>query len=144
MEGDPSTGTISENMVRSVERYPSETIVVVHAKLRKAPKRVNNASIHDYELEVYEIHKVTSLTENVPFTVYDAENISRDREDIEDDEDENATLSDETPRDTPRTSQDTSRVSPDKLSRSEWANPRPNCTILKSGIGSIDTLKQHR
>ena len=95
--------------------------MVVHAKLRKAPNRVKNATIHDYELEVYEVHKVTSLTENVPFTVYDAENINRDKEDVEDEEDiEDASLlSDETPKSpesgTPRASQDVSRISTDKL-----------------------------
>ena len=77
-------------MVRSVEHYPSETIVVVIARVRKAPKRVKNATVHDYELEVWEVHKVGELTENVPFTVYDAENINRDREDIEDEDDESA------------------------------------------------------
>lgn len=79
-------------MVRSVEHYPSETIVVVHAKLRKAPKRVKNATIHEHELEVYEVHKVGDLTENVPFTVYDAENINRDRIDDEDDDEDEGSL----------------------------------------------------
>jgi len=71
-------------MVRSIEHYPSETIVVVHAKVRKALQKVKNATIHDYEFEVYEVHRVTELSENVPFTVYDAENINRDKEDRED------------------------------------------------------------
>jgi hypothetical protein len=102
-------------MVRSVEHYPSETIVVVHAKLRKAPKRVKNATIHDYELEVYEVHKVGDLTENVPFTVYDAENINRDREDVDDDEEDEGSLfpgtsDNNTPVEgTPRASQELSR-----------------------------------
>lgn len=99
-------------MVRSVERYPSETIVVVHGKLRKAPKPVKNATIHDYELDVYEVHKLATLTENVPFTVYDAENINRDKDDAEDDVDD---AEEETPADTPRQSQDLSRFSVDKL-----------------------------
>lgn len=92
-------------MVRSVEHYPSETIVVVHAKLRKAMKRVKNATIHDYELEVIEVHKVGDLTEHVPFTVYDAENINRDRDDMEDEEDAESSLypsASDTPKDTPR------------------------------------------
>jgi hypothetical protein len=94
-------------MVRSVERYPSETIVVVHAKLRKAPKRIINATIHDYELEVYEVHKLANLAENVPFTVYDAENINRDVEDKDDEEDDDA--EDETPSMSPRMSQEMER-----------------------------------
>lgn len=103
-------------MVRSVERYPSETIVVVHAKLRKAPKRIKNATVHDYELEVYEVHKVSNLTENVPFTVYDAENINRDKEEGEEEGDD----TEDTPSDTPRQSGDWSRISSDQaLSRSK-------------------------
>ncbi len=105
-------------MVRSVEHYPSETIVVVHAKLRKAPKPVKNATIHDYELEVYEVHKVGDLTENVPFTVYDAENINRDREEDEDLDDDAGSLGilsgDDTPSESPRQSSDLSRLSLDK------------------------------
>lgn len=99
-------------MVRSVERYPSETIVVVHGKLKKAPKPVKNATIHDYELEVYEVHKVGNLTESVPFTVYDAENINRDKDDGEDEVDD---AEEETPADTPRQSGEWSRFSTDKL-----------------------------
>ncbi|KAG4429325.1 hypothetical protein IFR05_015193, partial [Cadophora sp. M221] len=104
---EDNIGTISEQMVRSVEHYPSETIVVVHAKLRKALKRVKNATVHDYELEVYEVHKVGNLTEHVPFTVYDAENINRDRDDVEDDDDAESSLypsAADTPKDTPRDS----------------------------------------
>ncbi|TVY24926.1 Aspartate--tRNA ligase, cytoplasmic [Lachnellula hyalina] len=89
---EDNTGTISEQMVRSVEHYPSETIVVVYALLRKAPHRIKNATIHDYELEVYEIHKVTELTENVPFTVYDAENINRDTEDVDEEDVEDSSI----------------------------------------------------
>jgi hypothetical protein len=107
-------------MVRSVEHYPLETIVVVFAKLRKAVKKVKNASVHDYEFEVYEVHKVGNLTEHVPFTVYDAENINREKEDLDEDVDELSIpgVGDETPKsptdsvkDSPRVSQDISRTS---------------------------------
>jgi aspartyl/asparaginyl-tRNA synthetase len=122
LEGEDNVGTIPERMVRSVEHYPTETIVVVHGKLRKAPQRVKNATIHDYELDVYEVHKVSNLTENVPFTVYDAENINRDKEDVAEDnvddaEEETPVLS---PSDgTPRASQELSRLSQELMSRSE-------------------------
>jgi hypothetical protein len=118
-------------MVRSVERYPSETIVVVHAKLRKAPKRIINATIHDYELEVYEVHKLANLAENVPFTVYDAENINRDVEDKDDEEDDDA--EDETPSMSPRMSQEMERkveriLEDNSAGRSaEPPTPRPRC-----------------
>ena len=119
-------------MVRSVEHYPSETIVVVYGLLRKAAQRVKNATIHDYELEVYEIHKVGDLTENVPFTVYDAENINRDKEEVDDEELEDSSLlsGNDTPDGTksptdaksPRISTDLSRFSIDKwTSRSEYS-----------------------
>ncbi len=133
-EGEENQGTISEQMVRSVEHYPTETIVVVIARVRKAPKRVKNATIHDHELEVWEVHKVGELTENVPFTVYDAENINRDKEDVEDDDDDSSmsnlypsngdTPAEGTPKvggtpknGTPRTSTDLSRFSLDSKAR---------------------------
>lgn len=74
-------------MVRAVEHYPPETIVAVQGKLRKSVKRVKNAAVHDYEIEVHEVHKIGDLSEHVPFTVYDAENINRDTEDKEEDDD---------------------------------------------------------
>jgi aspartyl-tRNA synthetase len=112
LDGEDNIGSISERMVRSVEHYPSETIVVVYALLRKAPKRVKNATVHDYELEVYEVHKVGDLTENVPFTVYDAENINRDKEDVEDEDSDEALYPEGTLRDTPKdTLTDTPRAS---------------------------------
>jgi hypothetical protein len=111
IEEEDNQGRISEQMVRSVEHYSSETIVVVHAKLRKAPKRINNVTIHDYELEVYEIHKVGDLTEHVPFTVYDAENINRDVDDSEGEEDEVSLFPRSSSENTPRASQEVSRPS---------------------------------
>ncbi|KAF4616183.1 hypothetical protein G7Y89_g15224 [Cudoniella acicularis] len=133
--GESNVGTISEQMVRSVEHYPSETIVVVYAKLRKSQKRVKNATVHDYELEVYEVHKVGDLTENVPFTVYDAENINRDKEDVDDEDDENSLLSDESPKPNrpPRQSQDFSRISLDKVIGDKLASR-----------SSMDVSRQHR
>lgn len=124
-EGETNVGSIPERMVRSVEHYPSETIVVVHGKLRKAPNRVRNATIHDYELDVYEVHKVANVTENVPFTVYDAENINRDKEDVAeeevDDAGEDSTLQSPTVG-TPRSSTDLSRLTQDLSSKSEYSS----------------------
>ena len=96
-------------MVRSVEHYPVETIVLVHAKLRKATQRVKNATVHDYEFDVFEVHKISNLTEHVPFSVYDAENIHRENEDIDDEDevDETAVLSENSSEhNTPRVSKD--------------------------------------
>lgn len=84
--------------MRSVEHYPPETIVVVSAKLRKAPHRIKNATVHDYELDVYEIHKVGNLSENVPFTVYDAENINREKEDFDEETDDTLVSEDSSPK----------------------------------------------
>ncbi|TVY59555.1 Cytoplasmic aspartate--tRNA ligase, partial [Lachnellula suecica] len=137
---EDNTGTISEQMVRSVEHYPSETIVVVYALLRKAPKRVKNATIHDYELEVYEIHKNGELTENVPFTVYDAENINRDREEPDDEDVEDSSVISgsntpsgvKSPDDKPkRASTDLSRFSIDKItgSRTSMDMLRPDRSL---------------
>jgi DNA primase large subunit len=114
IDEDYNNGTISERMVRSVEHYPVETIVLVHAKLRKAAQRVKNATIHDYELDVSEVHKISSLSEHVPFSVYDAENIHRENEDLEDDDevDDTAVISENSSeQDTPRESKDLGRRS---------------------------------
>lgn len=150
-------------MVRSVEHYPSETIVVVLAKIRKAPKRVKNATVHDFELEVYEVHKVGSLTENVPFTVYDAENINRDKEEADDDDDEGSLSGlypsgsgngspKDTPKDTPkegtpRASTDLSRISVDKV-RHSTALSRSKCFpkvgFLLTKTASMDVFRTQR
>jgi aspartyl-tRNA synthetase len=112
-------------MVRSVEHYPSEAIVVVQGKLRKAHKRVKNATIHDYEIDVYEVHKVSDLTENVPFTVYDAENINRDKEDGAEDNFDDA-AEESTPLSptsaSPRSSADLSRLEHEMISRSKFGD----------------------
>lgn len=109
-------GIISDRMVKSVERYASETIVVVHAHVRKAPKPVKNATIHNHELDIYEIHKIANLVENVPFTVYDAENINRDKDDLEEEVDDTEEF---TPEDTPRESGEwTRQMKSGDLSRS--------------------------
>jgi hypothetical protein len=64
-------------MVRSVEHYPPESIVLVKGKIRRPPQAIKNATIHDAEIDVLEIHLLSHLTENVPFTVYDAQNIAK-------------------------------------------------------------------
>ena len=101
-------------MVKSIERYANETIVVVHGKLRKAPKPVKNSTIHDYELDIYEVHKVAALTENVPFSVYDAENINRDKPDLDDeagdDTEDTPTSSTPTQTNSPHDSQEWNRL----------------------------------
>lgn len=96
---DPAEGdcVISEQMVRAIEHYQIETIVIVTGRVRKAVQRVKNATVHDYELDVFEVHRQARLTENVPFSVYDAENINRDKEDSDNEEDDTSeTTSDST------------------------------------------------
>jgi ergosteryl-3beta-O-L-aspartate synthase len=73
----------SEHMVRFVEHYPIESIVLVKAKLRRPPQEVKNATIHEAEFEILEMHLISTLTEHVPFTVYDAENSNRLEEEDE-------------------------------------------------------------
>lgn len=62
-------------MVRAVEHYPVETIVLVKGNVRRPPTSVKATTIHDAEIAVEEIHVISKVTEHVPFTVYDAENI---------------------------------------------------------------------
>ncbi len=80
-------------MVRTVEHFPAESIVLVTAEIRRPPRRVEGATIHDAEFDVLEIHLLSTLTEHVPFTVYDAENMNRivkvgDEESTESDDNE--------------------------------------------------------
>jgi hypothetical protein len=113
-------------MVRSVEHYPTETIVVVHGKLRKAPNRVKNATIHDYEIDVYEVHKVSDVTESVPFTVYDAENINRDNVDELEEEADDASHDD---------------LESDSLSK---LIPEPHTSTGLSGKTSLDLMSKSK
>lgn len=138
LEGEENEGTISEQMVRSVEHYPSETIVVVIAKVRKAPKRVKNATVHDQELEVYEVHKVGNLTENVPFTVYDAENINRDKED--EDDDEEGSLSSFFPSNSDTPSKGTPRGSPPKEGTPKGGTPRASADLSRLSLDSKNRI----
>jgi hypothetical protein len=77
VESNVSGGIISEQMVRAVLHYPLESIVLVKGKVRSPPDTVHAATIHDAEIEVQEIHLISQLSEHVPFSVYEAENIGR-------------------------------------------------------------------
>ncbi|KFY16359.1 hypothetical protein V492_01401 [Pseudogymnoascus sp. VKM F-4246] len=74
-----SRGIISEQMVRAVLHYPLESIVLVKGKVRSPPETVHSATIHDAEIQVQEIHLISQLSEHVPFSVYEAENIGKFR-----------------------------------------------------------------
>ncbi|KFX93203.1 hypothetical protein O988_06934, partial [Pseudogymnoascus sp. VKM F-3808] len=85
--GNALASIILEQMVRAVIHYPSESIVLVKGIIRSPPWLVQTATIHDAEIMVLEIHLISQLSENVPFTVYDAENIGKINK-IEDQEEE--------------------------------------------------------
>lgn len=75
-------------MVRSVEHYPPESVVLVTGRVQRPPQDVKTTTIHNAEIVVHEIHLISQLTENVPFTVYDAENILHLKSDDDDSSDE--------------------------------------------------------
>ncbi|KFY55186.1 hypothetical protein V496_07086 [Pseudogymnoascus sp. VKM F-4515 (FW-2607)] len=75
--GSASGGIISGQMVRAVLHYPLESIVLVKGKVRSPPEPVHTATIHDAEIQVQEIHLISQLSEHVPFSVYEAENIGK-------------------------------------------------------------------
>lgn len=77
IEGSESRGIISEQMVRAVLHYPLESIVLVKGRIRSPPESIHSATIHDAEIQVQEIHLISQLSENVPFSVYEAENIGK-------------------------------------------------------------------
>lgn len=66
-------------MVRAVLHYPLESIVLVKGKVRSPPETIHTATIHDAEIQVQEIHLISQLSEHVPFSVYEAENIGKFR-----------------------------------------------------------------
>lgn len=76
-DGNASTGIISEQMVRAVLHYPLESIVLVKGKVRSPPEAVHTATIHNAEIQVQEIHLISQLSQHVPFSVYEAENIGK-------------------------------------------------------------------
>lgn len=76
-DDNASTGIISEQMVRAVLHYPLESIVLVKGKIRNPPEAVHTATIHDAEIQVQEIHLISQLSQHVPFSVYEAENIGK-------------------------------------------------------------------
>ncbi|KFY27476.1 hypothetical protein V493_03460 [Pseudogymnoascus sp. VKM F-4281 (FW-2241)] len=76
-DGNASAGIISEQMVRAVLHYPLESIVLVKGKIRSPPEPVHSTTIHDAEIQVHELHLISQLSEHVPFSVYEAENIEK-------------------------------------------------------------------
>lgn len=76
-DDNASTGIISEQMVRAVLHYPLESIVLVKGKIRNPPEAVHTATIHDAEIQVQEIHLISQLSQHVPFSVYEAENVGK-------------------------------------------------------------------
>lgn len=77
VEGNGMGGIISEQMVRAVLHYPLESIVLVKGKVRSPPDTIHTATIHNAEIQIQEIHRISQLSEHVPFSVYEAENIGK-------------------------------------------------------------------
>jgi aspartyl/asparaginyl-tRNA synthetase len=75
-------------MVRTVEHYDIESIVLVTGEIRRPPAQVKNATIHDAEIAVMKVHLISGTSENVPFTVYNAENVGREDKEGEDSSEE--------------------------------------------------------
>jgi hypothetical protein len=86
-------------MVRLIQHYPPECIVLVRAQIRRPPQIVKNATIHDAEFDILEIHLISTLTEHVPFTVYDANNRNKiNRDDSDSGNDSDSSRDDESKR----------------------------------------------
>lgn len=112
-----SSGIVSEQMVRAVLHYPSESIVLVKGKIRNPPQPVQNSTIHDAEIMILEIHLVSQLSEHAPYSVYDAENIARITR-KEDEEEEGKSDEEETSTESSTSSQD----NPVKIPRGKCFN----------------------
>ena len=69
-------GDISKYMVYWAEHLESESVVLVKGVLQEPASKqgqVTGASIHDVEIAVHELHVEASVTENLPFNVFEAE-----------------------------------------------------------------------
>ncbi|KAK5075439.1 aspartate--tRNA ligase dps1 [Lithohypha guttulata] len=71
-------GGVSENMVRFAEHMRPGTLVLAKGLLKQAEQRVKLTSIHDVEIELVDLHIETARTVPVPFSVYEAEQASKD------------------------------------------------------------------
>jgi ergosteryl-3beta-O-L-aspartate synthase len=143
--------SVSENMVRSIERYPLECIVLVTAKIRRPFQTVKNATIHDAEFEILEIHLVSTLTEHVPFTVYDVDNKNKIEDRRESESDSESSHVDEAHRG--RSSLDVEKKRASRTqNRSKRSDVLGNCTNiityllyhypLQSGTHADDLVRQ--
>ncbi|MCJ1439670.1 MAG: hypothetical protein MMC23_000150 [Stictis urceolatum] len=63
-------GIISEHWVRWAEHLSPETVVFVQGVLKSPEQEVKGCSIHDAELDVQQLHVVSEVSENLPFSVY--------------------------------------------------------------------------
>lgn len=71
-------GEISENMVKFAEHIRPGSLVLVRGWLRQAEQRVKLTSIHDVEIEIVDLHIETARTVPVPFSVYEAEEATKE------------------------------------------------------------------
>ncbi|KAF1951859.1 aspartyl-tRNA synthetase-like protein [Byssothecium circinans] len=74
-------GDITKYMLYWVEHLEAETVVLVKGILQEPKSKqgeVTGASIHDVEVAVHSLHVESSVTEHLPFNVYEAEVSQKD------------------------------------------------------------------
>jgi len=72
----------SEYMIKWADHIGVESIVLVKGTIRKAAQQIKAATVHDQEILIREFHAISEVTEDLPFTVYEAE-ISKEDSDKE-------------------------------------------------------------
>ncbi|EGX49774.1 hypothetical protein AOL_s00076g658 [Orbilia oligospora ATCC 24927] len=70
----------SEYMIKWADHIGVESVVLVKGTIRKAAQTVKAATIHDQEILIREFHAISEVTEDLPFTVYEAEISKQDSE----------------------------------------------------------------
>lgn len=71
-------GAVSENMVRFAHHVRPGSIVMIRGVLKQAEQRVKVTSIHDVEIEITDLHVETARRVPVPFSVYEAEEMTEE------------------------------------------------------------------
>lgn len=65
--------TLSRQMVKYAQNIPSQSVVLVHGLIKKAPEPINSATIKNFELHIKKLYTVARAESPLPIQVEDAE-----------------------------------------------------------------------
>ncbi|KAI1797828.1 aspartate-tRNA ligase [Ganoderma leucocontextum] len=76
-------GKISKQMVKWAASLQTESIVLAEGVVKKAPEPIHSATVQDVELHLTQLHLISGLDTQLPFTVEDANRPEQTTEDAE-------------------------------------------------------------